>query len=82
MLTLFIVAMLGYSSKINNQYESATIGATVGGVAGVILSSSTPLGLIGGVIVGGWIGNKMESEAMPSEDVVTLRQAKPLNDNS
>lgn len=82
MLAVFIVGMLSYSSKITGQYESTTIGATVGGVAGAILSSGTPLGLVGGIVVGGWIGNKMEGNTAVNEDVATLRQAKPLNINS
>lgn len=82
MLALILVAILGYSPKITGNYESTTIGATIGGVAGAILSSGTPIGLVGGVIVGGWIGNKMDGDNGSGNSVVTLRQHKPLNDNS
>ncbi|HEU4709444.1 MAG TPA: glycine zipper 2TM domain-containing protein [Methylophilaceae bacterium] len=79
MLAVFIVGMLSYSSKITGQSDSTTIGATVGGVAGAILSSGTPLGLIGGIVVGGFIGNKMDSNTTPNEGVASLRQPKPMN---
>lgn len=82
MLALFLIGMLSYSSKLTSQYESATIGATVGGVAGAILTSGTPLGMVGGVVVGGWIGNKMQTEPLPNEGVASMRQDKPLNINS
>ncbi|HYD33883.1 MAG TPA: hypothetical protein VEA39_04870, partial [Methylophilaceae bacterium] len=66
-------------SKIDGQYQSATVGATVGGAAGVILSSGTPLGFIGGIIVGAFVGNKMNESTTSSDSVVTLRQDKSLN---
>lgn len=82
MLAVFVVAIMSYSSKIGGQYQSTTVGATVGGAAGVILSSGTPLGLIGGIVVGAFIGNKMEGNGANNDSVVTLRQAKPLNNES
>ena len=78
MLAVFVMGVLSYSSKIEGQYQSTTVGATVGGAAGMILSSGTPLGLIGGIVVGGFIGNKMEGEHTAEDSVVTLRQDKPL----
>ena len=80
-LAVFVMAILSYSTKIDGQYQSTTVGATVGAAAGVILSSGTPLGLIGGVIVGGLVGNNMEGSSSPTDDVVTLRQDKSLNGN-
>lgn len=82
MLAVFVVAIMSYSSKIGGQYQSTTVGATVGGAAGVILSSGTPLGLIGGIVVGAFIGNKMEGSDANNDSVVTLRQNKPLNNES
>lgn len=82
MLAVFVMGVLSYSSKIEGQYQSTTVGATVGGAAGMILSSGTPLGLIGGIVVGGFIGNKMEGNEVETDSVVTLRQSKSLNDNS
>lgn len=82
MLAVFVVAIMNYSSKIGGQYQSTTVGATVGGAAGVILSSGTPLGLIGGIVVGAFIGNKMEGSDANNDSVVTLRQNKPLNNES
>ena len=82
MLAVFVMGVLSYSSKIEGQYQSTTVGATVGGAAGMILSSGTPIGLIGGIVVGGFIGNKMEATETPSDSVVTLRQYKLLKDNS
>lgn len=82
MLAVFVVAIMSYSSKIGGQYQSTTVGATVGGAAGVILSSGTPLGLIGGIVVGAFIGNKMEGNGANNDSVVTLRQNKPLNNES
>lgn len=79
MLALFLAVVLSYSSKISGRYESATIGATIGGVAGAILSSGTPIGMIGGAAVGGWIGDQMEATATPESNVVTLRQPKSLD---
>jgi len=82
LLALAVVAIFAYAPKISGSYESTTVGATVGGVAGAILTSGTPLGLVGGIVVGGWIGNKMESDTTNSNSVVTLRQPKSLNGNS
>jgi osmotically inducible lipoprotein OsmB len=82
MLAIFVVAVMSYSSKIDGQYQSTTVGATVGGAAGVILSSGTPLGLIGGIVVGAFIGNKMDGSDTTNDSVVTLRQNKLLNENS
>lgn len=82
MLAVFVMGVLSYSSKIEGQYQSTTVGATVGAAAGMILSSGTPLGLIGGIVVGGFIGNKMEGNEVETDSVVTLRQSKSLNDNS
>lgn len=79
MLAVFVVAILSYSSKIEAQYQSATVGATVGAAAGLILSSGTPLGLIGGIVVGGWIGDQMEGTESSADSVATLRQNKSLN---
>lgn len=81
MLAVFVMGVLSYSSKIEGQYQSTTVGATVGGAAGMILSSGTPLGLIGGIVVGGFIGNKMEANGGETDSVVTLRQDKLLKEN-
>ncbi|HZV61231.1 MAG TPA: hypothetical protein VFF75_02325 [Methylophilaceae bacterium] len=81
MLAVFVMGILSYSTKIDGQYQSTTVGATVGAAAGVILSSGTPLGLVGGIIVGGLVGNNMEGSNTSTDDVVTLRQDKSLNDN-
>lgn len=80
MLILVAVSVFAYTPKVSSDYETTTIGATVGGVAGAILSSGTPIGLIGGVVIGGFIGNKMKSETAESGSVVTLRQSKSLKD--
>jgi osmotically inducible lipoprotein OsmB len=82
MLAVFVMGVLSYSSKIDGQYQTTTVGATVGGAAGMILSSGTPLGLIGGLVVGGFIGNKMDGSDSANDSVVTLRQNKSLNENS
>lgn len=82
MLAVFVMAILSYSTKIDGQYQSTTVGATVGAAAGVILSSGTPLGLIGGIIVGGLVGNNMEGSDASTDSVATLRQDKSLNDKS
>lgn len=82
MLAVFVMGVLSYSSKIEGQYQSTTVGATVGGAAGMILSSGTPLGLIGGIVVGGFIGNKMEASSVEPDSVATLRQDKPLKEKS
>lgn len=81
-LILVAVTVFAYTPKVSGGYETTTIGATIGGVAGTILSSGTPLGLIGGIVIGGFVGNKMESEAADSESVATLRQDKSLKDKS
>lgn len=82
MLILVAVAVFAYTPKVSGDYETTTIGATVGGVAGAILSSGTPIGLIGGIVIGGFVGNKMKSEPIETGGVVTLRQSKSLNDES
>lgn len=60
-LSLFVIAITAYSSKIPAQYESATMGATVGAIAGAILTSCAPIAVLGGVIVGGFIGDGMKT---------------------
>lgn len=62
-LALFLIATMAYSSKIPAQYESTAMGATVGIVAGAVLTGFAPLGMLGGVIVGGLIGDKMDTTA-------------------
>ncbi len=62
-LALLGLAILTYTSKIPTDYESAAAGATVGGLAGLILTNSTPIGLVGGLIVGSLVGHSMESSA-------------------
>ena len=61
MLILCVAAIAGYSSKVPAKYASTTVGATVGVVAGAILTSCTPIGLLSGVVIGGFIGHGMES---------------------
>lgn len=60
MIAFMIIAAIFSMSRLPKTYEAATIGATVGGITGVMLASSTPLGLLGGVMVGGWIGDQLE----------------------
>jgi hypothetical protein len=60
MIAFIIIAAIFSMSRLPKTYEAATIGATVGGITGVMLASSTPLGLLGGVMVGGWIGDQLE----------------------
>jgi hypothetical protein len=66
-LTLIVIGSLTYSSKIPAQYESAAMGATIGAVAGAILTSCSPIGLLGGLTVGGLIGHRMESSAASND---------------
>jgi hypothetical protein len=61
MIALIIVAAVFSMSRLPKTYEAATIGATVGGIAGVVLATSTPLGLLGGVVVGGWLGDQLDT---------------------
>jgi hypothetical protein len=74
--------VLSYSSRIDGQYQATTVGATIGAAAGIILSSGTPLGLVGGIVVGGFIGNKMDGSTAENDSVATMRQPKLLNENS
>jgi hypothetical protein len=60
MIAFIIIAAIFSMSRLPKTYEAATIGATVGGITGIMLASSTPLGLLGGVMVGGWIGDQLE----------------------
>jgi osmotically inducible lipoprotein OsmB len=82
MLALFVMGVLSYSSRIDGQYQATTVGATIGAAAGIILSSGTPLGLVGGIVVGGFIGNKMDGSTAENDSVATMRQPKLLNENS
>lgn len=63
MLALLGLAILTYTSKIPADYEGAAAGATVGGLAGLILTHSTPLGIVSGLIIGTMIGHGMEASA-------------------
>ena len=58
-IALLVAAALLGLSRLPKHYEAATIGATVGGVAGVVLATSTPSGLRGGLVVGGWLGDQL-----------------------
>lgn len=60
-LTLFAIAAMAYSSRIPAKYESTAIGATVGAVAGALLTSCSPVAMLGGIAIGGFIGDKMET---------------------
>lgn len=62
-IACLIVAAILSMSRLPKTYEAATIGATVGGITGIMLASSTPLGLLGGALVGGWVGDQLEASA-------------------
>ena len=61
-IALLVVAALLSLSRLPKHYEAATIGATVGGVAGIVLATSTPIGLLGGLVVGGWLGDQLNTD--------------------
>ncbi len=63
MLALLVLAILTYTSKVPADYEGAAAGATVGGLVGLVLANSTPLGIVSGLIVGSLIGHSMEASA-------------------
>ena len=63
MLALLGLAILTYTSKIPTGYEGAATGAAIGGLAGLILTNSTPIGLVGGLVVCSLVGHSMESSA-------------------
>jgi len=67
MTGILAVVVLANQSKLPKHYEAATMGATLGGVAGILISSSGPLGLIGGLAVGGLVGHQMDSQAKAGE---------------
>lgn len=63
-IALIVIAATISISRLPKHYEAATIGATVGGITGIMLASSSPLGLVGGVMVGGLIGDQLEESTV------------------
>lgn len=60
-LTIAILISLSGCNNMSARDKNTAIGATVGGVAGSVLTGGDALGTVGGAVVGGVIGNQVET---------------------
>jgi len=60
-LSIAMLISLGACNNMSARDKNTAIGATVGGVAGSVLTGGDALGTVGGAVVGGVIGNQVET---------------------
>lgn len=58
-ITIMTVTLAG-CANMTHQQKNTAIGATLGGIAGSVLTNGSPVGTVGGAVVGGVIGNKVK----------------------
>jgi osmotically inducible lipoprotein OsmB len=56
---MLVIGLLGACSNMNRRDKNTVTGATVGAVAGAILTGGSGIGTAGGAAVGGVIGNQI-----------------------
>jgi osmotically inducible lipoprotein OsmB len=56
-LTLTLLTSLSACAGVSERGENTAIGAGVGGVAGAVFTGGSPVGTVGGAVVGGVVGN-------------------------
>ena len=56
-LILILSLALGGCSNLTTRQKNTAAGATIGGVAGAVLTGGSTFGTLGGVAIGGIIGN-------------------------
>jgi osmotically inducible lipoprotein OsmB len=60
-VTLAVLIGLGGCSGMSRQDQNTAVGAGIGGVAGAVLTDGSPIGTVGGAVVGGVIGNQVNT---------------------
>jgi osmotically inducible lipoprotein OsmB len=59
LVALTALLSLGACGGMSQRGEDTAVGAGVGGVAGAVLTGGSPVGTIGGAVVGGVVGNQI-----------------------
>ena len=59
--SLSILIGLSGCSGMSQQDQNTAVGAGLGGVAGAVLTDGSPIGTVGGAVVGGVIGNQVNT---------------------
>ena len=59
--SLAILIGLSGCSGMSQQDQNTAVGAGLGGVAGAVLTDGSPIGTVGGAVVGGVIGNQVNT---------------------
>ncbi len=60
-VALAVLIGLGGCSGMTRQDQNTAVGAGVGGVAGAVLTKGSPVGVVGGAVVGGVIGHEVST---------------------
>ena len=60
-VTLAVLIGVGGCSGMSRQDQNTAVGAGIGGVAGAVLTDGSPIGTVGGAVVGGVIGNHVNT---------------------
>lgn len=61
-VALAVLIGLGGCSGMTRQDQNTAVGAGVGGVAGAVLTKGSPVGVVGGAVVGGVIGHEVSTD--------------------
>ena len=56
-----LIGLVGCSG-MTKQDQNTAVGAGVGGVAGAVLTKCSPVGAVGGAVVGGVIGHEISTD--------------------
>ena len=59
--SLAILIGLSGCAGMSQQDQNTAVGAGIGGVAGAVLTDGSPIGTVGGAVVGGVIGNQVNT---------------------
>lgn len=60
-MTLTVLIGLGACSGMSQRDQNTAVGAGIGGVAGAVLTDGSPIGTVGGAVVGGVIGHEVNT---------------------
>lgn len=61
-MALAVLIGLGGCAGMSQQDQNTAVGAGIGGVAGAVLTDGSPVGTVGGAVVGGIIGNQVDTD--------------------
>lgn len=56
-----LIGLVGCSG-MTRQDQNTAVGAGIGGVAGAVLTKGSPIGVVGGAVVGGVIGHEVNTD--------------------